>query len=132
APQVTDDQRESWAQGSYYISSELGGIVARGEDNLATEWESVTRTSEVAHSLSRSIGEPAEVEPDYETIIAGLERQLAAERSRYEKLKDWHRRNSGKPIEGTGISLWSITTPLGLIAFVAAIILIPGAGTLAI
>lgn len=86
----------------------------------------------VASPLSASLGEPLKpvTIDDRDAVISALQKGILAEQKKTEAWKAFARKYAGKEIEGTGVELAGIGGGLGLLALVAACILVPGFGSL--
>lgn len=86
---------------------------------------------EVAGLLSASLGEPEKpvTIEDQAKVIAALRKGLRSEQKKADGWKAFALKYGGKPIEGTGVDLAPWGGGLGLVAIVAACILVPGFGT---
>lgn len=86
----------------------------------------------VAEPLSASLGEPAAAvtAEDKDAVIASLRKGILAEQKKAAAWKSFAQKYAGKELEGTGVDLAGIGGGLGLLAIVAACVLVPGFGTL--
>lgn len=132
---VTPEQREAWAQGAAWLESSLthpdyvsaSGTIAEDEESeRRTGVEHPEEALTVAKSLSNSIGAPKDPEVNPWKIVASLQDQLAEEKERNEKLMDFLDKYQGKDIEGTGFSIYGLTTMGSIILIILLGVFCPG------
>lgn len=117
--EVSPEQREVWAQGASWLERDYAAGNPEADAGV-----------EVSAALSRSIGEPEEVEEDWEEIVVGLEAELRREREERKRLREFLERHGGKAVEGTGWNVIGFTGSYWFWLVVVVGILAVGGGPL--
>lgn len=117
-------QTESERQGAKFIELKSAKLEADPAQQVAD-------IHAVAVPLSSSLGEPAKTVTleDKEAVIKSLQAGIRAEQKKADAWKAFAKKYHGTQLEGTGVDLAPWGGGLGLVALLAACVLVPGFGT---